>query len=232
MQVKILGSAAGGAFPQWNCACANCRAVRAGTFHGKPRTQTQVAITEDGRSWFLLGASPDLRAQIEATPELHPRDGCASRPSPAWCSPTPISTTSSDCFCCANFNRCAFTPPLRFAAFSAKTTPCSACCIEFQIKRRGPILNPEKNFLCATLKAKTPVSAAGPWSLSDSLSRLRHRGPASATFPGEASLGFFIHSNFRLALGLYARSSSTGRRPAAATRRLRRPALRWHVLER
>ncbi|MGA7359448.1 MAG: pyrroloquinoline quinone biosynthesis protein PqqB [Candidatus Sulfotelmatobacter sp.] len=75
MQVKILGSAAGGAFPQWNCACKNCRAVRAGTFHGKPRTQTQLAVTEDCLSWFLLGASPDLRAQIEATPELHPRQG-------------------------------------------------------------------------------------------------------------------------------------------------------------
>jgi len=71
--VKILGSAAGGGFPQWNCACPNCRAVRAGTFQGKPRTQTQVAISSDGRDWFLLGASPDLRTQIEATPELHPR---------------------------------------------------------------------------------------------------------------------------------------------------------------
>jgi pyrroloquinoline quinone biosynthesis protein B len=80
MQVKILGSAAGGAFPQWNCACANCRAVRAGTFHGKPRTQTQVALTEDGRSWFLLGASPDLRIQIESTPELHPREGVRQSP--------------------------------------------------------------------------------------------------------------------------------------------------------
>jgi pyrroloquinoline quinone biosynthesis protein B len=80
MRVKILGSAAGGAFPQWNCACANCRAVRAGTFHGKPRSQTQVAITPDGRSWFLFGASPDLRAQIESTPELHPRDGLRQSP--------------------------------------------------------------------------------------------------------------------------------------------------------
>jgi pyrroloquinoline quinone biosynthesis protein B len=80
MQVKILGSAAGGAFPQWNCACANCRAVRSGTFQGKLRTQTQIALTEDGRSWFLLGASPDLRAQIEATPELHPRNGVRQSP--------------------------------------------------------------------------------------------------------------------------------------------------------
>jgi pyrroloquinoline quinone biosynthesis protein B len=75
MQVKILGSAAGGGFPQWNCSCPNCRAVRAGTFSGKARTQTQVAISADGQSWFLLGASPDLHAQIEATPELHPRPG-------------------------------------------------------------------------------------------------------------------------------------------------------------
>ena len=80
MQVKILGSAAGGAFPQWNCACANCRAVRAGTLHGKPRTQTQVAISQDCRSWFLLGASPDLRAQVETTPQLHPRDGLRQSP--------------------------------------------------------------------------------------------------------------------------------------------------------
>jgi pyrroloquinoline quinone biosynthesis protein B len=80
MRVKILGSAAGGAFPQWNCSCANCRAVRAGTFRGKPRTQTQVAITQDGQSWFLLGASPDLREQIEATPELHPREGFRQSP--------------------------------------------------------------------------------------------------------------------------------------------------------
>jgi pyrroloquinoline quinone biosynthesis protein B len=80
MQVKILGSAAGGAFPQWNCGCTNCRSVRAGTFHGKARSQTQVAISHDGRSWFLLGASPDLRAQIEAAPELHPREGVRQSP--------------------------------------------------------------------------------------------------------------------------------------------------------
>jgi len=77
MRVKILGSAAGGGFPQWNCACPNCRAQRSGTFAGKARTQAQVAISADSRTWFLLGASPDLRAQIEATPELHPH---GSRP--------------------------------------------------------------------------------------------------------------------------------------------------------
>jgi pyrroloquinoline quinone biosynthesis protein B len=72
MQVEILGTAAGGGFPQWNCACRNCRNLRGGTFSGKPRTQTQVAIRCDGTSWFLLNASPDLRAQIEANSFLHP----------------------------------------------------------------------------------------------------------------------------------------------------------------
>lgn len=84
MRVKILGSAAGGGFPQWNCGCANCRAVRAGTFHGKARSQAQVAISTgvqgSDQSWFLLGASPDLRGQIEATPELHPRAGVRQSP--------------------------------------------------------------------------------------------------------------------------------------------------------
>src|SRR5271166_5305843 len=73
MRVKILGSAAGGGFPQWNCVCPNCRTLRIGTFPGKARAQAQIAISADSQSWFLLGASPDLRAQIEANPELHPR---------------------------------------------------------------------------------------------------------------------------------------------------------------
>jgi pyrroloquinoline quinone biosynthesis protein B len=80
MHIKILGSAAGGGFPQWNCGCKNCSSLRAGTFNGKARTQTQVAVSEDGRSWFLLGASPDLRSQIEATRALHPRDGVRRSP--------------------------------------------------------------------------------------------------------------------------------------------------------
>jgi pyrroloquinoline quinone biosynthesis protein B len=80
MQIKILGSAAGGGFPQWNCCCANCRAIRVGVFRGKARTQAQVAVSLDGRAWFLLGASPDLRSQIEANRELHPREGVRQSP--------------------------------------------------------------------------------------------------------------------------------------------------------
>jgi pyrroloquinoline quinone biosynthesis protein B len=78
--IEILGSAAGGGFPQWNCNCRHCQAVRAGTFHGKPRTQTQIALSNDQRSWFLLNASPDLRTQIESSSFLHPRKGPRDSP--------------------------------------------------------------------------------------------------------------------------------------------------------
>ncbi len=75
MRVKVLGSAAGGGFPQWNCACANCQRLRAGKFHGRARSQTQLAFTTNSKVWFLLSASPDnalLRTQLIATPELCP----------------------------------------------------------------------------------------------------------------------------------------------------------------
>ena len=80
LRVVVLGAAAGGGVPQWNCGCANCSAVRTGAFSGKPRTQTQVAITADDVHWYLLGASPDLRSQIEATPALHPLPGSRNSP--------------------------------------------------------------------------------------------------------------------------------------------------------
>ena len=72
MRVKILGSAAGGGFPQWNCACSNCRRIREGSLRGSQRTQVQVAVSSDDGPWFLLSASPDLPRQIEAFPKLQP----------------------------------------------------------------------------------------------------------------------------------------------------------------
>jgi pyrroloquinoline quinone biosynthesis protein B len=74
MRIHVLGSAAGGGFPQWNCGCANCKGARAGAIAAKPRTQECVALSADGDSWFLLNASPEIRAQIESYPPLHPRD--------------------------------------------------------------------------------------------------------------------------------------------------------------
>src|SRR5258708_29394466 len=73
--VRVLGSAAGGGFPQWNCACPPCRAVRDGSRPARPRTQSSVAVSADGRRWFLLNASPDIHAQIESFPALHPSSG-------------------------------------------------------------------------------------------------------------------------------------------------------------
>lgn len=72
MRVKVLGSAAGGGFPQWNCACPNCSGLRAGTLRAKPRSQTQIAFSPEPGLWFLIAASPDLRAQMAAMPELAP----------------------------------------------------------------------------------------------------------------------------------------------------------------
>ncbi len=78
MRIKILGSAAGGGFPQWNCNCTNCGRLRNGSLRGSARTQTQIAFSPDSKIWFLVGASPDLRTQILATPELSPSDQAPS----------------------------------------------------------------------------------------------------------------------------------------------------------
>ena len=72
MWLRILGSAAGGGFPQWNCGCPGCRAVRTGSRPCRPRTQSSVAVSADYRQWFLFNASPDIRIQIEAFPALRP----------------------------------------------------------------------------------------------------------------------------------------------------------------
>src|SRR4051812_21142375 len=82
MIVKVLGSAAGGAFPQWNCSCPNCSRVRKREILAKPRSQSQVAVSHDGRSWHLLNASPDIRIQIESHAELQPDSAKGSRHSP------------------------------------------------------------------------------------------------------------------------------------------------------
>ena len=83
LQAIVLGAAAGGGFPQWNSAGPGCLRARAGDPGARPRTQASLAVTGDGERWVLLNASPDLRAQLQATPALHPhpRDG-AIRHSP------------------------------------------------------------------------------------------------------------------------------------------------------
>lgn len=80
LRIVVLGAAAGGGVPQWNCGCPVCQAAR--TEHPELQsTQASIAISADGEHWFLINASPDLRQQLIATPQLHPK-GLRLRHSP------------------------------------------------------------------------------------------------------------------------------------------------------
>ncbi|TAM54081.1 MAG: pyrroloquinoline quinone biosynthesis protein PqqB [Paraburkholderia sp.] len=72
MLIKVLGSGAGGGLPQWNCNCANCSQARARTGPLKPRTQSSIAVSENGDDWVLVNASPDILTQLRAHAELQP----------------------------------------------------------------------------------------------------------------------------------------------------------------
>ncbi|HXO87658.1 MAG TPA: pyrroloquinoline quinone biosynthesis protein PqqB [Candidatus Acidoferrales bacterium] len=90
MKIKVLGSAAGGGFPQWNCGCSNCDRARRGLSGFRPRAQAQVAVSVSPGSWILLNASPDLRQQLLRDPDFAPAANTRA---------TPVSTivlTSAD----------------------------------------------------------------------------------------------------------------------------------------
>lgn len=73
MKLRVLGSAAGGGFPQWNCSCRNCAGLRAGTLKARPRTQSSVIVAgHPAGPWALVNASPDVLAQLAANPDLQP----------------------------------------------------------------------------------------------------------------------------------------------------------------
>jgi pyrroloquinoline quinone biosynthesis protein B len=74
LRIVVLGAAAGGGVPQWNCGCPVCQAARTGRT-GLQSTQASIAISADGEHWFLINASPDLRQQLIAAPQLHPKPG-------------------------------------------------------------------------------------------------------------------------------------------------------------
>ena len=75
MKIRVLGSAAGGGFPQWNCNCPNCQGLRLGTLRAQARTQSSIAISPEESAWVLINASPDITAQIRAFPQLQPNRG-------------------------------------------------------------------------------------------------------------------------------------------------------------
>src|SRR5580765_4157080 len=74
LRVVVLGAAAGGGVPQWNCGCPVCRKARS-EHPGLRSTQASTAVSADGAHWYLINASPDLRQQLIATPQLHPKAG-------------------------------------------------------------------------------------------------------------------------------------------------------------
>lgn len=82
MRVVILGSAAGGGLPQWNCRCDNCAAARAGVWNVRPRTQSSVAVSADGVEWFLLNVSADVCLQLSSTEALWPPTAGGRRGTP------------------------------------------------------------------------------------------------------------------------------------------------------
>ncbi len=82
LRIVVLGSAAGGGVPQWNCNCDVCRKARQSGDAVLPRTQSSIAVTGNGRDWCVVNASPDIRAQIMTTPQLHPDPAAGPRHSP------------------------------------------------------------------------------------------------------------------------------------------------------
>lgn len=72
MLIHVLGSAAGGGFPQWNCNCRNCHGLRTGTLKASARTQSSIAVSGDGESWVLFNTSPDILKQLAEFPALQP----------------------------------------------------------------------------------------------------------------------------------------------------------------
>ncbi|MCJ2014126.1 pyrroloquinoline quinone biosynthesis protein PqqB [Methylobacterium sp. J-076] len=80
MRVVVLGSAAGGGLPQWNCRCPICSLARSEPERVRPRTQSSIAVSADGDAWLLINASPDIRQQLFDNPAMHPREGLRHSP--------------------------------------------------------------------------------------------------------------------------------------------------------
>src|SRR5579862_943891 len=154
MHIKVLGSAAGGGFPQWNCGCSNCSRLRNGLLRGKARTQAQVAISPDSSSWILLNASPDLRQQFMENPEFAP--GGSGRGTPV----SAIILTSADVDCVMGLLHLREFQPLRIYATSG-------------VRR---VLT-EENSLFRTLERSHPPVQWEPLPVNEVISILA--GPAS-----------------------------------------------------
>jgi pyrroloquinoline quinone biosynthesis protein B len=169
--------------------------VRAGTFHGKTRSQTQLAITEDCVVWFLLGASPDLRAQIEATPELHPRQGMRHSPIAG------VALANADLDHVLGLLLLRELQPIRIHSTASVHRILREDNSMFGMLHRIPdqakwadFKSGEEFSLCDAEGADSGLRCR-PWSLSDHYPSYVTVERQSQLSPGEASLGFFIQSN-------------------------------------
>ncbi len=166
MRIKVLGAAAGGGFPQWNCGCPNCREVRSGAPGLKPLTQECVAVSADGERWFLLNASPEIRFQIESFAPLHPR-------SPRHSSISAIVLTNGDLDHCLGLLSLRESHPIVIYATESVRRGFTEGNVLYRTLERFPeqvtwrVLEPEKEVELSGLDAKPsglvlkPVPAPG-----------------------------------------------------------------------
>jgi len=179
MQVRVLGAAAGGGFPQWNCRCPNCRKARSGSRDVVPRTQECVAVSVDDERWALLNASPEIRSQIESFPGLHPRE---PRHSPI----AGIILTNGDLDHCLGLLSLRESHPLTVYATSAVQRGFMAGNVLYGTLERFPgqvTWRPVEGELCAGLSAKAiPTPGKPPIHLE-----------RCAAFDLEENIGVVLH---------------------------------------
>ncbi|HET6376910.1 MAG TPA: pyrroloquinoline quinone biosynthesis protein PqqB [Methylocella sp.] len=161
MRILVLGSAAGGGFPQWNCRCPVCDLAWKNDKRVTPRTQSSLAVSADGKRWLLLNASPDLRQQILSAPSLYPRG--ASRHSPIRA----VVVTNADVDHLAGLLTLREQQP--FTLFGSRATMAQAAAGIFgvlnkQLVRRQPF-DLEKPFDTGIGLAVTPFAVPGKVAL-------------------------------------------------------------------
>ncbi len=188
LKFNLLGTAAGGGFPQWNCSCQLCSLARTQPTVVAPRLQLQAAFSTNPDSWFLINASPDLRLQIEANPQLCPKPEFGQRNTPI----RGIILTSAD------LDQVLGLLLLReFQPLTVYATP-----LVRQILEANPFLRMlhrvPQQLTWVPITPRTPFQLEGvsctPIALGNSLPYYAHEFQVQAA-PGEASLGLLIESD-------------------------------------
>jgi pyrroloquinoline quinone biosynthesis protein B len=191
MNFKLLGTAAGGGFPQWNCACTQCALCRTSPEIVRPRLQLQAAFSTDSQKWFLINASPDLRLQIESNPELQPNALHGKRNTPIQ----GIILTSADLDQVLGLLLLREFQPLTVYATSLVRRTLEANSF-FRMMERVPgqltwvEIRPGEAFAMDDQLTCTPIPLPGSLPYY-----ARESGPLDAEEPGQASLGLLLEAD-------------------------------------